>query len=252
LDEVIRNRMRQFPRKPGAVQHAFRTVAACAIRAWLNVYHRFEMVGRNNLPSAGSFVMVANHASHLDALCLLSALPLGRLHQAFPAAASDYFFQTLPRVALSVFIINAMPFDRAVDVRGSLKRCRQLLAVPGNILILFPEGTRGTGGRIGPFRPGIGKLLAQSEVPVVPCHLSGTQRALPKGAWLPRPRRIRLTIGTPQSFERCSQERGSIRSLCNSLRRGVLALGGIEEPAGAGHPGRDEPGLALATDWGDE
>jgi 1-acyl-sn-glycerol-3-phosphate acyltransferase len=241
--------MRQFPRKPGPVQHAFRTVAACTIRAWLNVYHRVEMIGRDNLPSPGSFVMVANHASHLDALCLLSALPLGRLHQAFPAAASDYFFQSLPRVALSVFVINAMPFDRAADVRGTLDRCRALLAVPGNILSLFPEGTRGTGGRIGRFRPGIGRLLAQSDVPVVPCHLSGTDRALPKGAWLPRPCRIRLTIGTPQTFQQWTQERDSIRDLCCTLRRRVLSLGGIEERAAAHQPDPDEQ--MFSTEWGD-
>lgn len=237
-------RICQLPRKAGLLRHAVRSVAACSIRAWLAAYHRYEIVGRQNLPTSGSFVMVANHSSHLDALCLLSALPLRRLPQAYPAAAADYFFGSLPRLALSVFIINAIPFDRAAHVRQSLDLCRELLDEPGNILILFPEGTRATNQRIGRFRPGIGMLLAGTNVPVVPCHLAGTRHALPKGAWVPRPRKIRLTIGAPQTFTGWSQERSSIRRLCDHLRRSVLQLGTLDRVP-------HEPQLALASNWGE-
>lgn len=224
-DRPLIERMRRFPREPGAVQRAVQAVAGCSIRAWLRLYHRFEIVGRENLPDERSFVMVANHASDLDALCLLSALPISRLRRAFPAAAADYFFESLPRVALSVFVINALPIDRGNHVRESLDRCRDLLSQRGNILILFPEGTRATGDQIGPFRRGVGMLLAGSNVPVVPCHLGGTHRALPKGTWLPRPRRVRLTIGAPISFAASDQDRGSIRTVCEELRRAVINLG---------------------------
>lgn len=234
----------QLPRKPGLLRHAVRSVAACSIRAWLRAYHRYEIVGRHNLPTNGSFVMVANHTSHLDALCLLSALPLRRLPQAYPAAAADYFFKTLPRLALSVFIINAIRFDRSAHARQSLDLCRALLAEPGNILILFPEGTRATDDRIARFRPGIGMLLAGTNVPVVPCHLSGTRQALPKGAWVPLPRTVRLTIGMPQTFAGWSQKRTSIRRLCDHLRRSVLQLGELDRVP-------HQPQLAMASNWGD-
>jgi len=56
--------------------------------------------------------MVANHTSHLDALCLTAALPLRKLHRAFPAAAEDYFFVKLPRLAVAVFVVNALSFCR--------------------------------------------------------------------------------------------------------------------------------------------
>src|SRR6185295_17345295 len=133
------------------------------------------------LPREGSFIMVCNHASHLDALCLQSSLPLRKLHRAFPAAAQDYFFVSLPRAAVAAIFINAMPFARKVQMRQSLDLCRKLLANPGNILILFPEGTRSTTGELAEFRPGIGTLAAGVDVPVVPCALQGAFAAWPKG-----------------------------------------------------------------------
>jgi 1-acyl-sn-glycerol-3-phosphate acyltransferase len=206
------------------LQHAFRSVAAVTIRAWLRLYHRFEIAGLENLPSTGSFVMVANHSSHLDALCLLSALPLQRLHQAFPAAAADYFYENLPRRAVSALVVNALPFDRQIHARQSIALCRKLLAQPGNILIVFPEGTRSATGEVGAFRPGIGLLLAGSHVPVVPCFLTGANHALPKGAWFPRPRPVHLTVGKPRSFENYPPDKDSLRQLCVDLRRSVLDL----------------------------
>src|SRR5262249_3540357 len=143
--------------------------------------------GREHLPAEGSFVLAANHASHLDTVCLLAALPLKKLHRAFPAAAQDYFFVGVPRLAAAAIVVNALPFARQTHVRQSLDLCRQLLANPGNILVLFPEGTRSTTGRVGEFRPGIGLLIAGSTVPVVPCHLGGAFEAWPKGQTLPSP-----------------------------------------------------------------
>src|SRR5688572_24973550 len=107
-------RLRNFPREPDLLCYTLRSVAALAVRGWLRTYHRFTIRGLENLPREGSFVMVANHTSHLDALCLLSALPLKRLHQAFPAAAADYFFVSMPGVALSAIVMNALPFHREV------------------------------------------------------------------------------------------------------------------------------------------
>ncbi len=159
------------------LSYGVRSISAVALRLWLRVYHRLRIIGSENLPADRSCVLVANHASHLDALCLLSAVPLRRLHRAFPAAAADYFFESIPRIALSVLVVNALPFHRETHTRESLAVCRQLLAGRGNILIVFPEGTRSTDGRISTFKPGVGMLVAGSDVPVLPCHLAGTRRA---------------------------------------------------------------------------
>jgi len=224
LDQTLIERLRGFPREPDMLVYGLRSVVALAIRGWLKTYHRLEISGREFLPAEGSYVIVANHASHLDTLCLLAALPLRKLHRAFPAAAEDYFFVALPRVAAAAIVVNALPFGREVSAKQSLALCRQLLSSPGNILILFPEGTRSASGEIGEFKPGIGLLLAGSAVPVVPCHLSGTHGAWPKGRAIPTPRKVRLRIGAPRRFDHLQVEKEAMLRIAGELRSAVEEL----------------------------
>ncbi len=180
-------RLRSFPREPDLLVYSLRMLAATLLRGWLRVYHRLRIFGRENLPGDGSFVLVANHCSHLDALTILSAMPIRKLHRVFPAAAQDFFFVSIPRLTVAAVVVNALPFNRQANIRQSLSLCRQLLENPGNVLLLFPEGTRSTTGELGEFKAGIGLMLAGTSVPVVPCWLDGTFRAWPKGSWFPRP-----------------------------------------------------------------
>ena len=223
LDQPLIERLRHFPREPDMLVFALRSVAALAVRAWLRVYHRLEITGRENLPS-GSYILVANHSSHLDTLCLLAALPLRKLHRAFPAAAADYFFVRMPRIAVAAILVNALPFDRLIRFRQSLSLCRQLLANPGNILIVFPEGTRSTTGQVGQFLSGIGALLAGTNTPAVPCCLRGTFEAWPKGRVFPRPGKLRLTIGRPRNYATIVASRETVSRISEELRQAVLAI----------------------------
>ncbi|HEV7241107.1 MAG TPA: lysophospholipid acyltransferase family protein [Thermoanaerobaculia bacterium] len=200
FDKTPIERLSVFPRQPDMFWYGVRFVVHAFLRVWLAVYHRYRVKGRAHLPKDQPFVMVSNHSSHLDALCLLSALPLTAIQKTYPAAAKDYFFTTLPKVAFSAIVVNAMPFDRKQNPRESIDLCRDLLATPGHALILFPEGTRGTTGELAPFKPGIGYLTAGTNIPVVPCYLAGAFRAWPKGAWIPRPFHLTLRIGEPMTF----------------------------------------------------
>lgn len=224
LDQSLAQRLRNFPREPEMFVYALRSLSALTLRGWLRTYHRFAIDGRENLPLDESFIMVCNHASHLDALCLLSALPLKKLHRAFPIAARDYFFVNIRRVAIAAIFVNAMPFARKEGIRESMELCRQVLDNPGNIIILFPEGTRTKTREMGEFRPGIGSLVAGRSVKVVPCAVRGTFDALRKGAWFPRPRKLTLTIGKPRSFADYSTERDSVHRISSELQHAVTEL----------------------------
>jgi 1-acyl-sn-glycerol-3-phosphate acyltransferase len=205
--------------------YAIRSAAALLLRAWMRFYHRLRVEGWENLPGTGSFVLVCNHTSHLDTLSMLCSVPLKRLHQTFPAAAADYFFSSQPRSAVSAILINALPFDRKFKGAESLTVCSELLSNDGNVLIIFPEGTRTTTGELGRFRSGIGRLLAGKDLPVLPCHLDGGLRAWPKGKMIPRPFSLRLRIGAPRSYGHLEKTSESVRQICQELQESVAELG---------------------------
>lgn len=224
FDKTPIERLKNFPRHPSLLVYAARSAANLMIRAFLRIWNRLEVVGRENLPPTESFVLVANHSSHLDAPALLAALPMTKIHRAFPAAASDYFFTTLSKVAFSAIVINAMPFDRKENPRQSLDVCRQLLETPGHILILFPEGTRTADGTVGPFKPGVGFLIAGTDLPVLPCYLDGAFKAWPKGKAFPRPRKLRLFVGPALRFPGRTAVKDDAVAIANELRDAVLSL----------------------------
>jgi len=224
LDKSLAERLRRFPRKPDLGVYSARSIAAIVIRSWLRLYHRLEVIGAEHLPVDQSFVIVCNHTSHLDTLCILSALPLRKLHRAFPAAAQDYFFVSMPRLALAAIVVNALPFGRRGNIRHSLELCRSLLENPGNILILFPEGTRTRTGQMDEFKPGIGLLAAGTQIPIVPCYLHGAFEAWPKGKIVPRPRKLRLRIGEPRIYAELPAGRESSLHVSADLQKAVAAL----------------------------
>jgi len=224
VDQAPINRLRRFPREPDMLVYGLRSLGALIIRGLLHIYNHFEIIGHQNLRTNRSLVIVANHCSHIDTLCLLAALPLRKLHRAFPAAASDYFFQSIPRLWAAAILVNALPFARQARVRQSLSLCRELLANPGTILIIFPEGTRSTTGEVGEFKSGIGALIAGRDVAVAPCFIDGSFQAWPKGKRFPRPRKVRLVIGTPRNYCNRGTDKFDICTIAAELRDAVNQL----------------------------
>lgn len=228
IDASLTEHLRNFPRQPYMLMYALRSIFALLLRGWMRVYHRLRIDGRENLPEQGSFVLVCNHTSHLDALCLMCAMPLHKIHRTFPAAAADYFFSSLPRSAVAAVLINALPFERKLKGAASLTACAELLNNEGNVLILFPEGTRTTNGEMGRFRPGIGRLLVGTDLPVLPCRLEGGMRAWPKGKAIPRPFSLHLKIGAPRVYGHLEKSSASLRQICRELEECVSKLGTAE------------------------
>lgn len=215
-----------LPRERDPLIDTVRSVVAIIIRALLRVYNRFEIIGRENLRTNRPLVIVANHCSHLDTICLQAALPLRKLHRTFPAAAADYFFVAGARRWIAEIITNAVPFARQTQTRKSLAVCASVLQDPRNVLIMFPEGTRSLTGQIQPFKSGIGALVAGRDVEVVPCFIDGSFRVWPKGSNFPRPGKVRLVIGSPRNFRSCAAEKGDVARIAGELHAAVNRLSG--------------------------
>lgn len=232
LDKNLADGLRDFPREPSMWTFATRSAAGLFIRVCLKVFHRFRVTGLENLPKDSAFVLVANHSSHWDAICMMSMLPFGMRHRVFPAAAADYFFTALPQVMFSSIIVNALPFHRTAGPQQSLKICQQLLKTPGNVLILFPEGTRSMTGTLGEFKPGIGLLLRGCAVPVLPCAIKGAFESWPKGRRLPRLTRLSVIVGKPIHFDQATHGKGGAKEIALQLQGAVQNLLEAEDESG--------------------
>jgi 1-acyl-sn-glycerol-3-phosphate acyltransferase len=112
----------------------------------------------------------------------------------------------------------------------ALKDLRKRLVDEPCGLILFPEGQRSRDGSLLPFKAGLGMLVAGTAVPVIPCHLDGAFRAFPPNARAPRPRKIRLRIGSPLVFDSVPNARAGWEQVTAQTHAAVRQLGGTGTP----------------------
>lgn len=159
-------------------------------------------------PEPRQRVYFANHTSHLDFVVLWSALPAELRAITRPVAAKDYWEKGV-RAYVALHVFHAVLIERGATAparglapaKGSGTAVVEQLAEAlgsNDSLILFPEGTRGTGEEIAPFRSGLYHLARRRpDVQLVPAYLENLNRILPKGEFLPVPLASSLTFGTP-------------------------------------------------------
>src|SRR5258708_1235427 len=112
-DLPLRERLRSLHRETGFVSTIGRFAWWLLVRTYLRLYHRLRVDGRGNLPRGLPFVMIANHASHLDALTLSAGLPLSLCDRASALAAGDTFFTTLSNSACAALALDALTIRRS-------------------------------------------------------------------------------------------------------------------------------------------
>lgn len=169
--------------------------------------------------SGGPVIFVANHHSHLDAPLLLTSIPEPWRHKIFTGAAADYFFTNRMKAVASALVMSAIPIDRSRVSRRSADHAAELIDAGWSMLI-FPEGGRSPDGWGQPFRGGAAYLSIRCGVPVVPVHLEGTWRILPKGSTKPRRSQVRVDFGVPLRPEPGEDS----RKLATRIERAVAAL----------------------------
>lgn len=179
----------------------FRQLLQIPVMGLFGLFVKTEVIGRENLPALTSPVLfVSVHTSHFDSPTVLKILPGKWRHKVAIAAAADYFFSKKWLGLVSSLVFNAFPFSRTGGIRPSLEHSAWLLDHGWSILI-YPEGTRATSGEIGSFKPGIGLLAVEMDVPVMPISIEGLITILPKGRRFPRPGRALVRIGPALSFD---------------------------------------------------
>ncbi len=222
----FRERLRSVSREAGLLETGAQLVWWSFVRICLTVFHRLEIRGREHVPRQPPFILVSNHASHLDAPALAAAVPFHLRMKLFPIAAGDAFFETPAAAAFSALVLNALPMWRRRCGPHAMQSLRERLLDEPCAYLVFPEGTRTRTGAMGSFKAGVGMLVAGTNVPVVPCNIQGSFEALPPQGTFPRFKKVRVTIGAPHAFADVADDRPGWVSIALRLEEAVRSLGG--------------------------
>jgi 1-acyl-sn-glycerol-3-phosphate acyltransferase len=201
-----------------------RLFALCVLRPVAIMMLGITVRGRENLPSSGPAIIIANHNSHLDTLVLLSLMPYRHIDIVRPVAAADYFLSNRYLAWFSLQILNILPLERGNAARGEDPLQESAAALDrGEILIVFPEGSRGSAEVMGKFKGGVARLKERyPNVPVIPVFLQGAGKALPRGEIVLVPVVVDAVVGTelPWSGNRAqytAEMESAVRALGASL-----------------------------------
>lgn len=159
-------------------------------RLFATVFWRFEVSGKDRLPSVGPFVLCPVHRSNLDFLIVGMAVPQ---RMRFMAKDSLWRPASFGRV---IEAIGAFPVDRSGADRAAVRRAEEAVR-GGEPLVMFPEGTRREGPEITDMQRGPAFVACRNRVPIVPVGIGGSDRAMPIGAKMIRPAKVRVVIGEP-------------------------------------------------------
>jgi glycerol-3-phosphate dehydrogenase (NAD(P)+) len=158
---------------------------------FFHIYFRMGRIGREHVPKEGPVIIAANHRSFLDPFVIgtMARRPM------YYVAKEELF-----RKRWMAWILNALgafPVRRGAGDEDSIATAKEILA-RGDIVLIFPEGTRTRPGSLGKPKRGVGRLALESGAPVVPIAVIGTEDV--RKGWRIRPRKVRLRAGRPLSF----------------------------------------------------
>jgi 1-acyl-sn-glycerol-3-phosphate acyltransferase len=212
------------------IMRALFTVLFRVLGAW-------EVRGHEHVPREGAVLLAPNHLSFLDPPLIGCAL---RRPGWFMAKAELF---KIPGFAWLIRGMHAYPVRRDSVDRAALKRTLEYLK-QGEIVCVFPEGTRSVSGKLGPIEIGIAMLALKSGAPIVPVGIRGTEQMLPRDArWL-HPAKIRVQFGEPLPVSPAPggrAEREACQQVADRLRDALQALLAEMDAPGAGGPRSGAP-----------
>ena len=164
------------------------------------LYNRWEVSGREHIPSTGGVLLIANHTSYADPPIAGPACP-----RPVNFMAKAELFR-IPVLSAFISRTHAFPVQRGTADRHALRRAVRLLK-DNRVLLIFPEGTRSHDGRLNPFEQGAAFLALASDAPVIPMAIDGADRLLPRGKPILLPAKLRVRFGPPVDLSRLRGKR---------------------------------------------
>jgi 1-acyl-sn-glycerol-3-phosphate acyltransferase len=165
-------------------------VARAAVAAFVRLWTRLSVEGREHIPTTGAYVLAPVHRSNMDTP-VAACLTRRRLR----FMGKDTLWKRRP-VAWFLSALGGFPVVRGTADREALRRCIAVVAA-GEPLVLFPEGERKSGSVVQPLFHGAAYVALKAGVPIVPVGIGGSERVMPKGSKMIRPSKVHAIVGPP-------------------------------------------------------
>lgn len=189
------------------------------------------IVGLENIPKTGGLILASNHLSFIDSIFL----PLLIDRRIYFLAKSDYFTGKGPKNwATRHFLLGTgmLPIDRSGGKASEASLNTGLAVIArGNVLGIYPEGTRSPDGKMYRGRTGVARMILEGHVPVVPVAMIDTEKVMPIGTKLPKVRRVGVIFGEPLDFSRfegMESDRFILRSITDEIMYELSRISGQE------------------------
>lgn len=182
----------------------------------LTIFGRLESTGSQNVPRKGGVILAPNHVSYADP----PTAGCGFSHRNVHFMAKSELFR-VPVLGFLIKHVGAFPVRQNTADRAALRKALDYLQ-QGEIVCVFPEGTRSLDGKLLPAQPGIGMLALKSRAPVVPVAIVGTEKLLPPHSAFFHFARVRVAYGKPLTFEDL-YERGMEREAVEQVGQRVMS-----------------------------
>jgi 1-acyl-sn-glycerol-3-phosphate acyltransferase len=189
------------------------------------------LTGMENVPKKGGAILASNHLSFIDSIILPVEL---ERRISFLAKAEYFTGKGLKGWAIRSFMLatGQLPIDRSGGKASEAALTTGLSVLRrGELLGIYPEGTRSGDGRLYRGRTGIARMVLEGQVPVIPVAMIDTEKAMPIGSRLPKVHRIGIVIGKPLDFSRFAGLEGDrfiLRSITDEIMYELAKLSGQE------------------------
>lgn len=212
---------------PGFIARAVGFAVAVSLRPAMRLFFRLHADGTKNLPTTGPCLIVPNHTSYLDPLAIGAALPRRQLANTCWAGSVEVMYAG-PVSRLISRAAKVFPVDPDRGLSSGIGEAVELLR-QGRIVVWFPEGRRSPTGELQAFLAGVGLVLRQHPVPVVPAAIKGSFDAWPKHRHLPRMKKISVRFGAPihVKLEQNEEPLETAERVCVQLYEAVEGLLGL-------------------------
>ncbi|MCR5834218.1 MAG: 1-acyl-sn-glycerol-3-phosphate acyltransferase [Selenomonadaceae bacterium] len=183
-------------------------------RFWYGLILRTKVIGAENIPNEGGFILAANHLSNWDPPFLGTFVK-----REVNYMGKEELFKN-PVMAAVCRALHVFPVKRGAADKTAIKTAIKILR-DGNCLGIFPEGTRSKTGKMGKPETGVSLIAAMTKAPVIPAAIINTEKIFSSEKFLPR---LVVVYGTPIKFTGSTKDKESLENFAQEIMNEIAKL----------------------------